>query len=855
MSTFYLDVDSATHQSNFNTNVALGLRLVALTMRDTGSTTLYSAAWIPNDGRAWEACHGFSHDQLISWYTTWQAAGYEMKVITSSETLFGAVMEATSTGTQFVYDLSDSTLATQLNNNQKSGSNLVPRTFAIYGALGPTRLYAAVFEPCKENWAYRLWDPDTVATEAISAYFNDLRYRPTLLAYAPEGLLFSVFRDDSIGTDNWTVANALSPAAVTATYNSFSDRGLWPLSLSVDPTNDTFACVMVTTETPLSRQFTVSGSDIANLSPVIDPLIQNLMQSPWSSVGQPRAISVAIAYQQRLMFAKAYTWADSDYPVTDPISQFRMASCSKPITSIAIGKLLEEGVITDATTVAIIGLTPAPGGAFPPLFNSINVEELRSHRSGLQPQGGSDATIAAAYGHPTPISIYEWVAYGLTNATISPGYPSITNLGVEYQNYNFALLGLIVRAATRGLYTSYVQTNVFTPLGLTRPCIGASLHSHRPTLEVQHHSSYPSSVSQNAVTPDPPYVGGGYGGGDSENFEGFEDWSISAVDYAALLSAVGVANPGNYPVLNSTSIAAMFTKIDPSYVPGDNPANSDNFTFGGLFWETSNAGVAVYAHNGGWSTGGLDIATWVISRSDGVTATIFMNMDDAGGSFGNFAWGLQSNQLQGIFDAITAWPATGDLFPSFGVPAIVPLQLATTALPPGPVEGSYSAAVVASGGNPPYSFSVTSGSLPAGLTLNPATGIISGILTGPAGTESFTIQVADSSSPAQTASAALSIAVTADLTITTTTLPPATKGKAYNATIAATGGTPPDNFLVTSGLLPNGLTLNQTTGVISGMPTGNNGLTNFTVLATDSSNPMQTATVSLSIRVQEKKAA
>jgi CubicO group peptidase (beta-lactamase class C family) len=685
MNTIYLDVDGATHQANSLTNIQQGLRLVALTMRDNGGTALYSAAWVENDGRAWDACHDYSYSQLVQWVSNFQAQGWEIKVLTSTETLFAAVVEATTSGTQVVYDLTDSTLSNQLNAYQKPGSNFAPRAIAIYGAPGSTRRYAVVFEPCEENWAYRLWDTDAVATQAISAYFNDLRYRPTLLTYSPDGLLFGVFRDDSIGTDKWTASNGLSAVALTATFSSFSARGLWPLSLSVND-SDTFACVMVTIETPLPRQFSVSGSDMANLAGVLDPLIQNMMQSGWPSVGQPRVISIAIAYRQRLVFAKAYTWADPTYPVANPISLFRMASCSKPITSIAIGRLLQDGLLTDTDTVSMINLNPSPGGAFPAEYSGITVAELRSHRSGLQPVTGDDATIAAAYGHPVPISIYEFIAYSMTNATISAGFPSSTNLAVAYQNCNYELLGLLVRTATNGLYSSYVQAKIFSPLGLTRPCAGASLHAQRATLEVQHHSSYPSSVGSNLVTADPPMVGSGYGTGVSENFEGFEDWSISTVDYAALLAAVGIGSAGVYPVLNSSSIATMFTKIDPAYVPGDSALVSDDFTQGGLFWQTSQAGVTVFAHDGSWSVGGLNIASWVISRSDGVSAAVFMNMDDPG-PLGEFCWGLQPNQLQGILDAVTTWPE-GDLFPSFGIPAFgIPIPIVPVPIPRPPGRG------------------------------------------------------------------------------------------------------------------------------------------------------------------------
>jgi uncharacterized repeat protein (TIGR03803 family) len=91
---------------------------------------------------------------------------------------------------------------------------------------------------------------------------------------------------------------------------------------------------------------------------------------------------------------------------------------------------------------------------------------------------------------------------------------------------------------------------------------------------------------------------------------------------------------------------------------------------------------------------------------------------------------------------------------------ITSLQITTTSLPSGTVSVPYSATLAATGGLPPYTWAVTQGSLPAGLTLNASTGMISGTPT-TAGTSDFTVQVSDSESPPGIASAPLSITVTA----------------------------------------------------------------------------------------------
>nr|WP_284694742.1 Ig domain-containing protein [Geomonas sp. Red32] len=84
------------------------------------------------------------------------------------------------------------------------------------------------------------------------------------------------------------------------------------------------------------------------------------------------------------------------------------------------------------------------------------------------------------------------------------------------------------------------------------------------------------------------------------------------------------------------------------------------------------------------------------------------------------------------------------------------MTVSTSTLPAGTVGTAYSQTLTATGGTSPYSWSVTTGTLPAGL--NMSSGVISGSPT-TAGTSTFTVQVTDSSSPAQTATKSLSIQV------------------------------------------------------------------------------------------------
>ena len=171
--------------------------------------------------------------------------------------------------------------------------------------------------------------------------------------------------------------------------------------------------------------------------------------------------------------------------------------------------------------------------------------------------------------------------------------------------------------------------------------------------------------------------------------------------------------------------------------------------------------------------------------------------------------------------------------------------LTITTFPPlnnGAVGSPYNLTFTASG-SPPYTWSVISGTLPAGLTLSPG-GVLSGTPTA-AGAFQFTVQVTDKTTRA--VADAFNLTIAPQLVITTAVLPDATAGTPYPAgqKIAATGGTPPYTFS-TTGSFPAGLTLNSSTGAITGTPT-QGGPNSFTAQVTDSAGIIATKTLAINV--------
>jgi len=176
-------------------------------------------------------------------------------------------------------------------------------------------------------------------------------------------------------------------------------------------------------------------------------------------------------------------------------------------------------------------------------------------------------------------------------------------------------------------------------------------------------------------------------------------------------------------------------------------------------------------------------------------------------------------------------------------------------LPAGSVSvggGAYPATTLkASGGVAPYVWAVTSGNLPAGLTMN-AAGTISGSPT-TAGTFNFTVTVTDATTPTgHTATGNLSITINSQLAVKTSGTLPVTgeAGAAYPPTALTNGGgVGPFTWVINSGNLPGGLSLSSL-GSISGTisPAAIPGTFNFTAKVTDSQgNSVVSGTLSLTV--------
>lgn len=239
---------------------------------------------------------------------------------------------------------------------------------------------------------------------------------------------------------------------------------------------------------------------------------------------------------------------------------------------------------------------------------------------------------------------------------------------------------------------------------------------------------------------------------------------------------------------------------------------------------TANGGTAPYL----WSLAGALPQTFSLNTNTGV-------LSGTPGTTGSFPLTIR------VIDAAGATVTQG-----FTLTVNPPALVITSENPlfGGTLGAFYSQNLRATGGVPPYKWTLTAGQLPSGLTLDPQAGAIGGTPTA-MGVSTFTIQVGDATSATVEKTFSINIQ-TPPLVITApSTLPDAIAGSSYTFRMSAAGGKAPYTWSVSSAV--SGLLLDPTTGVLSGIP-GMAGTFSITIQVKDAAAAVATKTISLTVK-------
>jgi CSLREA domain-containing protein len=369
-------------------------------------------------------------------------------------------------------------------------------------------------------------------------------------------------------------------------------------------------------------------------------------------------------------------------------------------------------------------------------------------------------------------------------------------------------------------YTSIQFTNI--PGGGAYPAIQNAVPNPLPIISVTENSQ---SIGGVPVTlTDASHTITGLGplttvANTGATFSGLKDSAIEDTTLSATLPITSA-----YSLTTATTAAFDVTTSTLTLTPATLPSPAVDVAYSQTLTASGGSGTYTYALTSGSLPAGLMLSPSGVISGTPTATTLFSFTVTATDSNHSSLTGSQAYTLNAAAPTIALTPATLPL-PTVGV--------------------AYSQTLSASGGIAPYTYSISAGALPSGLTLS-ATGVISGTATA-SRTFNFTVTAKDSDNFTATQAYSFTIAAPT-IALTPVTLPPPTVGVAYSQTLSASGGIAPYTYSISAGALPAGLTL-STTGVISGTATSA-GTFNFAVTAKDSGGFTATRAYSIAVARQ-----
>jgi len=288
-------------------------------------------------------------------------------------------------------------------------------------------------------------------------------------------------------------------------------------------------------------------------------------------------LSVAVGRAGAILYADAFGWADRETrePVS-PTHLFRIASVTKPITSVALFSLIEEGRIR--LTDRIFGpgaITDTDYGDPPyhPWMDQITVEHLLTHTSG----GWTNDAADPMFMNPE-MNQAQLIESTLRNRPLDqpPGRH------YAYSNFGYCVLGRVIERITRQNYANYVRDSLLKRCGITAMTIAGNTLAQRHPAEVRYYDQQDERR---------PYAM------DVARMDSHGGWIARPVDLVQFLMHVsGFVTPPN--ILKPQSIRTMTTAsaANPEYAKGWSVNKFDNWWHNGSLPGTS--AIAVRTHSG-----------------------------------------------------------------------------------------------------------------------------------------------------------------------------------------------------------------------------------------------------------------
>jgi len=332
--------------------------------------------------------------------------------------------------------------------------------------------------------------------------------------------------------------------------------------------------------------------------------------------------AVAVSYRGRLVYARGFGYTDLEQKQSvEPDSLFRIASISKPITAVAIMKLVEQKKLNLDTKVFDIlkeYQNQVAQNTIDPRLKEITIQQLLHHTGGWDRTASFDPMFRSVYfakqlGKTPPAEAEDIIRMMMSQPLdFNPGER------FAYSNFGYCLLGRVIETITGQSYESYVQETVFMPLKIKNIQLGKTLLKDREKNEVKYYSPLVGSsvFSEKSLQR----VSHPYGVWYLEAMDSHGGWIASAPDLVRFATAFNLLD--QCPILKAPIISKMFER--PAGLAGfdlnGNPKDS-YYACGWMVRPIDTVGNASH-----WHTGGLEgSSTLLVRRFDRINWAILFN--------------------------------------------------------------------------------------------------------------------------------------------------------------------------------------------------------------------------------------
>jgi CubicO group peptidase (beta-lactamase class C family) len=595
---------STDYQNLFNSLTAQSYRLLYISGYTLKGVELFAVYFEQSSGPVQICAHGMTSAQYQQAFNNAVALGYQLVLVNGYTAANGldkyvAIWEKpTGSVVPWVarHGMTSSQYQSEFNNMTAIGYRL--KHVSGY-AIGNQAYYAAIFDKPVSIPAWIAQHGMTAAQ--YQTVFNtqvNLGYVLVLVCgYAVNNVDYYAAIFEKIASDPWIARNGMTSDQYQGAFtkNYYQGYRLKVISGYTKNNVDFYAAIW---DNP-----NMGGADLYLINSKIQAYINN------NSIP---GVSIAITKQERLVFAKGFGYANTATgEEVNPNHLFRIASVSKPMTSIAIMKLIQQGKFSlNSKVFGSSGLLGTIYGTKPygQLVLEIEVHHLLEHTSGFSNDGGDPMFMRYDLNQAQLIS---WVL-----DTRTPKY--VPGSTYEYLNFGYILLGRIIEKVSGQTYELFLRNNIFIYAPQTsQMVIGGDTLAEKLPNEVIY---YPSDAYDLLV----------------RRMDANGGWIARPIDLVGIMAKV---DGFNYKpdILNNSTITAMWTGSSA------NPGYGKGWILGGTY----------YGHNGAMP----GTIAFLVRRNDGLSYAFTVNTRP---NNDGFAFNLKA-VLDTIVSGVSAWP-TYDLF-------------------------------------------------------------------------------------------------------------------------------------------------------------------------------------------------